>query len=113
MGQSGTGDKIRMVLGCAGWVAGLLIAGSDNPFMPWPNIAGLVLFFISSLGLSASLEKLDRKRRSTMPALPGSTIPPTFVCRKTAPSDTVVYEARFDPATGNRYYPPLILANHP
>ena len=59
MGQSGIGDKIWMVLGCAGWVAGLLLAGSDNPFMPWPNIAGLVLFFISSLGLSASLKKVD------------------------------------------------------
>ena len=25
----------------------------------------------------------------------------------------ILYETRFNPAAGNRYYPPLILANHP
>lgn len=33
------------------WVAGLLIAGSDSPYMPWVNTIGLILFFIASLML--------------------------------------------------------------
>ena len=33
------------------WVAGLLISGSDSPYMPWMNTIGLILFFIASLML--------------------------------------------------------------
>ena len=33
------------------WVAGLLIAGSESPYMPWVNTIGLILFFIASLML--------------------------------------------------------------
>ncbi|WP_457551543.1 hypothetical protein [Desulfobacula sp.] len=36
------------------WVAGLLIAGSDSPYMPWLNGMGLMLF----LGASILLGKL-------------------------------------------------------
>ncbi|MBU0463170.1 MAG: hypothetical protein KKE12_06090 [Proteobacteria bacterium] len=36
------------------WVAGLLIAGSDSPYMPWLNGIGLILF----LGASILLGKL-------------------------------------------------------
>jgi hypothetical protein len=36
------------------WIAGILIAGSDSPYMPWLNGLGLVLF----LGASVLLEKL-------------------------------------------------------
>jgi hypothetical protein len=35
------------------WVAGLLIAGSDSPYMPWLNGIGLILF----LGASVLLRK--------------------------------------------------------
>ena len=38
-------DKVRnMFIGLA-WVAGLLLAGSDGPWMPWGNAAGIVLFW--------------------------------------------------------------------
>ncbi|MBC8439905.1 MAG: hypothetical protein H8D87_09480 [Deltaproteobacteria bacterium] len=31
------------------WVAGLLIAGSDSPYMPWLNGIGLILFLGASI----------------------------------------------------------------
>ena len=31
------------------WVTGLLLAGSDNPLMPWSNLAGVVLFLTATL----------------------------------------------------------------
>ncbi len=37
------------------WVTGLLIAGSDNPYMPWANGFGLLLFLLASLLLSKKL----------------------------------------------------------
>ena len=36
------------ILGTA-WVAGLLIAGSDSPYMPWLNGIGLILFLGASI----------------------------------------------------------------
>jgi len=30
------------------WVVGLLLAGSDGEWMPWGNIAGVIIFMISS-----------------------------------------------------------------
>ncbi len=41
----------KLFIGSSGfiWVAGLLIAGSDNPYMPWVNCLGLVLFFGASV----------------------------------------------------------------
>jgi len=38
------------------WVAGLLISGSDSPYMPWINSLGLILFFIASLMLGKLIE---------------------------------------------------------
>jgi hypothetical protein len=38
------------------WVAGLLIAGSDSPYMPWVNTIGLILFFIASLMLGKLIQ---------------------------------------------------------
>ncbi|MCD4676866.1 MAG: hypothetical protein KAJ25_03230 [Desulfobacula sp.] len=31
------------------WTTGLLIAGSDSPYMPWLNGIGLLLFFSASI----------------------------------------------------------------
>ena len=41
----------KSIIGVTGaaWIAGLLIAGSDSPFMPWINGVGLLLFFCSSV----------------------------------------------------------------
>jgi Sec-independent protein secretion pathway component TatC len=38
------------------WVAGLLISGSDSPYMPWINTIGLILFFIASLMLGKLIQ---------------------------------------------------------
>ena len=40
------------------WVAGLLIAGSDSPYMPWLNGIGLLLFFGASVLLGKLLNPL-------------------------------------------------------
>lgn len=42
------------------WVAGLLVAGSDSPYMPWLNGIGLILF----LGAGILLGKLFRPSHS-------------------------------------------------
>ncbi|NOX33217.1 MAG: hypothetical protein GXP56_05695 [Deltaproteobacteria bacterium] len=38
------------------WIAGLLIAGSDSPYMPWLNILGLIVFFLSTILLEKLLK---------------------------------------------------------
>ena len=42
------------------WVAGLLIAGSDSPYMPWVNTIGLILFFIASLMLGKLIQPFKK-----------------------------------------------------
>ncbi len=42
------------------WVSGLLMAGSDNPYMPWANGFGLLLFLLASLLLSRKLGSTNR-----------------------------------------------------
>ncbi|MBT3176276.1 MAG: hypothetical protein HOG03_07075 [Desulfobacula sp.] len=42
------------------WATGLLIAGSDSPYMPWLNGMGLILF----LGASILLGKLFKRSHS-------------------------------------------------
>ncbi|MCP4023135.1 MAG: hypothetical protein GY729_14935, partial [Desulfobacteraceae bacterium] len=39
---------IQGIIG-TGWVAGLLIAGSDSPYMPWLNGLGILIFFGAGL----------------------------------------------------------------
>ena len=43
------------------WITGLLIAGSDSPYMPWLNGMGLLLFF----GAGIILGKLLKSSHST------------------------------------------------
>lgn len=43
------GEKMYIAVTGTIWVAGLLIAGSENDFMPWVNGIGLVLFLVSSI----------------------------------------------------------------
>ncbi|MDY0219714.1 MAG: hypothetical protein RBR67_01050 [Desulfobacterium sp.] len=53
------------------WVTGLLLAGSDNPLMPWPNLAGIVIFltatfFMARIGLfeKKAVENLSSRNYS-------------------------------------------------
>lgn len=48
-------EKICIAMTGLAWVAGLLIAGSDNTCMPWINGLGLILFFLASLILGKLL----------------------------------------------------------
>ncbi len=45
----------RMIVGIF-WIGGLLIAGSDNVYMPWVNIVGLVLFLGASILMGRSFQ---------------------------------------------------------
>lgn len=51
--------KLQVVAGGCIWVAGLLIAGSDSPYMPWLNGAGAIVFSGASLALGKLLPRLD------------------------------------------------------
>ena len=48
----------RCLTGITGtaWVAGLLVAGSDSPCMPWLNGIGLIVFLGASILLGRCLE---------------------------------------------------------
>ncbi len=53
------------------WVAGLLLAGSDGPWMPYINVAGGLIFFGASLWLGRILPGLETKRtRPEVSSLP-------------------------------------------
>jgi len=47
--QKKIGEKFFLGVTGTTWIAGLLIAGSDSPYMPWVNGIGLILFFCASL----------------------------------------------------------------
>ncbi|MCK5683967.1 hypothetical protein KAJ27_07595 [bacterium] len=44
------------------WVAGLLIAGSDSPYMPWVNGIGLILFLCASIMLGRFFQTLESNK---------------------------------------------------
>jgi hypothetical protein len=48
-------DKFLTGIGGIFWAAGLLLAGSDGPYMPWLNTVGLILFVCSSVVLGKRL----------------------------------------------------------
>ena len=48
------------------WVFGLLLAGSDGNFMPWTNIAGILLFGAAGWYLAAGQARSAREGRKTM-----------------------------------------------
>ncbi len=50
------------IIGTA-WVAGLLIAGSDSPYMPWLNGIGLIIFFGASVMLGKQVNSSPLKDR--------------------------------------------------
>jgi hypothetical protein len=48
----------RCLIGITGtaWVAGLLVAGSDSPYMPWLNGIGFIVFLGASILLGKRLD---------------------------------------------------------
>ncbi len=59
--QNSISQKIILMLIGTAWVAGLLIAGSDSPYMPWTNTIGLILFLGASILLGRQLRHIDQK----------------------------------------------------
>lgn len=53
------------------WITGLLLAGSDSPFMPWVNGLGLLLFILASIILGRLLN--TSKSESTLILYPKFT----------------------------------------
>jgi hypothetical protein len=52
------------------WIAGLLIAGSESPFMPWMNLIGVIIFLWTSLWLGRILPQLEIQENGTAPPRP-------------------------------------------
>jgi hypothetical protein len=55
-----TAKKIKTAAAALFWMAGLLIAGSDSPYMPWLNGMGILMFSGISLVSGQWLSRLDR-----------------------------------------------------
>ncbi len=55
----------KCIIGITGtsWIAGLLIAGSDSPYMPFLNIIGLIVFLGASILLGKLLAPLNSNTR--------------------------------------------------
>lgn len=51
-------EKCLIGLTGTAWTAGLLVAGSDSPYMPWLNCIGLILFFSASVLLGKLIKPL-------------------------------------------------------
>ena len=57
-------ETMHLIIGCTAWVLGLLLAGSDGPYMPWGNLLGIIIF----LGATVLLAHLgDNKGTATLP----------------------------------------------
>ncbi len=61
MDNATTKDRIVLAIAGTAWVAGLLIAGSENSCMPWVNMAGGALFFVSCLVLGKVFDRMSKR----------------------------------------------------
>lgn len=63
--ESGAG-KTKQVVTVYGilWMVGLLLAGSDGPYMPWVNLVGMLILIRSSFVLGQRLPELDTERKT-------------------------------------------------
>lgn len=69
-------EKMYISITAVIWISGLLLAGSDSPYMPWLNSLGLILFFCASLALG--------KRLNPSGSSAGAIIYPRFCQRPAA-----------------------------
>jgi hypothetical protein len=80
-----TVQKIKTAAAGCIWMTGLLIAGSDSPYMPWLNGLGILMFSGISLISGQWLSRLDRADSGTVfktpPSRPGT--PLRLECKKT------------------------------
>lgn len=74
--------KIIFTLTGGLWVAGLLLAGSDSPFMPWTNILGVILFWGAGIFISGRIRRAGR--HTSPPRVPKSRPMPGSTARAAA-----------------------------
>ncbi len=55
------------------WVTGLLLAGSDNPFMPWPNLGGLVIFSGATVMMARVCARFEKQPAEDLSAAGSGT----------------------------------------
>lgn len=53
-------DRLKIGTAALVWTAGLLLAGSDGPLMPYLNGGGVLLFAMASLWLGVALPRLEK-----------------------------------------------------
>lgn len=59
-------EQLALMMAGLLWVTGLLLAGSDNPYMPWSNLGGLALFYGASVMMARRCETLGRQPLGTV-----------------------------------------------
>ncbi len=71
--------KVLVIITALAWAGGLLLAGSDGPFMPYLNTVGVVIFLCASLVLGRILPKLEANESMAfgrpLPKMPKSCPP--------------------------------------
>ncbi len=71
--------KVLVIITALAWAGGLLLAGSDGPFMPYLNAVGVVVFLCASLVLGRMLPRLEAKESMQvgrpLPKMPNSYPP--------------------------------------
>jgi len=54
--------SVKVFLPALAWVCGLLLAGSDGPWMPYINVVGGLIFFGASLWLGRILPGVEKNK---------------------------------------------------
>lgn len=53
---------MKLIISALFWVAGLMLAGSDGPFMPWTNVLGLIVFFGANISIGREAQRRKNAR---------------------------------------------------
>ena len=87
---------IKAIISGLAWVLGLLLAGSDGAFMPWTNIAGILLFGAAGwLMTSGKKRSVGRKNKRVSDAAARKTISATGILRGKHKAPAGCYPATF------------------
>ncbi|MFN2356966.1 MAG: hypothetical protein ABR534_04420 [Desulfotignum sp.] len=91
--------EIQLVPVVCVWVAGLLLAGSDGPFMPWLNGLGALVFAGAGLVLARMSSRMDAKNQKGCPPQYG----PTLYGRPQPMAEKAMVQEKESPGIGRPY----------
>ena len=74
------------------WVAGLLLAGSDSPAMPWLNLAGTLVFIGASIWLGRVLPRVESSEKNSLRSL---VVPGVVPVRQMPPKRRVMANTQY------------------